>query len=641
MIPLANIQVSKSKEAQFLSKGITCVEELARFFPRKYYDFRKLTPIGQAENGQLCRVSGRVISATNMDRATIVITDGTERLTLVWFNGCYFFPQMRVGSTWTFCGKITEYYGDKQMVQPMFHAEGADQLNQIYPVYSKIKGMSDDYLQKKIEASLSALPSAWSDKDSLAQALSLRGETASIQQMHRPADGDSWKAAHKRIVFDKIYDFYEELYRRKSNQTFYQGCKFLTNHALAPFIDSLPFPLTEDQEKAIRTVIEKTNTGELANLLITGDVGCGKTIVALLAVILAWENHFQSIVMAPTLVLAKQHYEEMSKTAEAIGIRFALLTGEVKTAERRKILKGLESGEIDVLIGTHAVLSSTLKFKALGLTIVDEEHRFGTKQKEILEQYCALGAHHISMTATPIPRSRAATIYGGNTDLITIETMPEGRKPVITSICKRREQAYEAILQEVKAGHQGYIVCPFIEDAENPQFANVVSTETVMKELSQYCKTHLSSVKIACVTGDMKPAEMLTVIDAFKENKVQILVGTTVVEVGVNVPNATAIAIMNAERFGLSALHQLRGRVGRKGDQGYCLLVSNVFNEKLEALTKYHNGFKIAEIDAKLRGPGDLLGNEQTGDSSIISLIDRWPKMTENIRRYFDARFTT
>lgn len=643
MIALTRIDVSPQKEAQFAAKGITCVEELSLFFPRKYYDFRKRTEIKDLCDGEMVRVTGVLRSVNAYDRVTAVLTDGTGDMELTWFGGCYYYTRMAVGTEWTFCGKVSEYYGRMQMVQPLLHAEGHDAYACIYPVYSKISGMSDKYLQEKIEASLStiAVNNAWAEQESLAKSMGLPTKIAALRETHRPTDREVWKAARSHVVFDQIYQFYEELYTRKRNRSFAAGKPMPNRARTEEFIQSLPYPLTVDQRKAIDIIADGAKSATGLNALITGDVGCGKTAIALASAVLAWENEYQAIIMAPTLVLAKQHYEEMTKLTEGFGINSSLLTSETKAKERKKILAGIKDGSIHILIGTHSVLSADLDFYNLGMTIVDEEHRFGTRQKQLLELFDKVGAHHLSMTATPIPRSYASAVYGWSTTVIPIETMPAGRKPVVTTIENDREEVYRKLLAQVQIGHQAYVVCPFIEDSDDEKFQAVLSVAAVTQELKKFCAVNAPAVKVSSISGDMKQKEVLEIIGQFARNEVQVLVSTTIVEVGVNVPNATAIAITNAERFGMSALHQLRGRVGRKGDQGYCFLLSKEKNEKLAALVSYSSGFKIAEMDLSLRGPGDILGENQTGDSKIIELILRWPKMSKRIRGYFTGKENT
>lgn len=640
MIALSTIEVTPAKAKQFQSKDINSVEELAVFFPRKYQDFRERKKIRDLREGDICRVSGVITQVYDRDRVSIELDDGTGLMEITWFGGCYFSAKLERGSLWTFCGKVGSFRGQPNMVQPVLCAMGEDKLSIISATYSKIKGMSDKYLREKIDASLGVMTSAfvWSEQDAVAQSFGLMDRIPAWREMHQPADGPTWAKAHKRVVFDEIYGFYETMYRQRQNKLFARGKPMPKHEARDKFIASLPFELTKDQQAAVNAIYAGTTGGKAINALITGDVGCGKTAVALIAAIQAWENGYQTIVMAPTLVLARQHYEEMSKMASGTGATLALLTSDTKVKERKAILAGVEDGSIDILIGTHAVLSPDLGFSNLGLTIVDEEHRFGAEQKGLLEAFDKAGTHHLSMTATPIPRSYAASIYGDNLDLITIETLPAGRKPVITQVINGREAAYQKLREEVDKGHQAYVVCPFIEDSEDEKFRDVQSVRKIEQEMKTFYRRVGADIKVGCISGDMKQKDILEAIDKFAVNEVQILVSTTIVEVGVNVPNATAIAIMNADRFGLAPLHQLRGRVGRKGDQGYCYLVSEKSNEKLAAMTMYTSGFKIAEMDMKLRGPGDILGTEQTGDSKIIETILKHPNMAKCIRAYFERK---
>lgn len=638
MIPLSRIEVSPQKANQFATKGITCAEDLVLFFPRKYQDFRTKKKIADLRDGDICRVDGVITQVYDNDRISIILDDGSGLLQVTWFSGCYFRSGLERGSLWTFCGKVSLFNGRPQMVHPYLAEIGEDKLGFIRPIYSKIKGMSDQYLQSKINAGLSAVAGSvgWSERDALAKSSGLMERVAAYREMHRPTSGDAWKKARHRIAYDQIYDFYDTLYTRQQAKALTRPRPMPKRAEADQFIQSLPFELTVDQKAAVESVYTGMNQEQPLNALISGDVGCGKTAVALISALIARENGGQVIIMAPTLVLAKQHYDEMTKLAGPEG--FALLTSDTKARDRKKILAGLEDGFVSILIGTHAVLSDKLAFQNLALTIVDEEHRFGAAHKALLDSFDKAGAHHLSMTATPIPRSYASSIYGGCLDIITIQTMPKGRKPVITSVEHDRQAVYQKLLDEVRAGHQAYVVCPFIEDSESERVKDVLSVAAATKELQDFLAKEAPMYRAESISGDMKQKDILATIDQFARNEIQILVSTTIVEVGVNVPNATAITVMNADRFGLAALHQLRGRVGRKGDQGYCYLVSAVDNEKLAAMTMYASGFKIAEIDLGLRGPGDVLGLEQTGDSKIIDLILHYPKTATAVRAYFEQK---
>lgn len=638
MIPLSKIDVSPAKEKQFEKKHITCVEDLVTYFPRKYQDFRTKKKIKDLMDGDICRIDGVITRIYDNSKFSLQLDDGSGYIYITWFGGCFFKDSFERGALWTFCGKISFYNGQPQMVQPVMVSQGEDKLAHIHPYYPKVTGMSDKYLSDKINASLSVMAATaiWTEKDAVAKAMGLMERVAAYQEMHKPTDGDSWKKAKRRMNFEQIYDFYEELFKRRRNKAFVRAKHMPQREAMDAFVKSLPFELTADQSKAVEAIYSGMNQELPLNALVSGDVGCGKTAVALIAALIARENGGQTIIMAPTLVLAKQHYDEMSKLAGSEGI--ALLTSETKGNARKKILEGLVDGSINILIGTHAVLSPELQFHNLVLSIVDEEHRFGTVQKSLLAEFDKAGTHHLSMTATPIPRSYASSVYGDCLDIITIQTMPKGRKPVITTVNHNRPDVYRKLLDQVKMGHQAYIVCPFIEDSESDRCKDVLSVKTVVEEVQKFLRDNAPMYRAESISGDMKQKNVLAVIDQFARNEVQILVSTTIVEVGVNVPNATAIAIMNADRFGLAALHQLRGRVGRKGDQGYCCLVSDISNEKLAAMTMFSSGFKIAEVDMQLRGPGDILGNEQTGGSQIVDLILRYPKLAAAIRNYFQTK---
>lgn len=636
MIPLSRLEVTVSKASQFASKGITCAEDLVLYFPRRYQDFRVKKKIKDLTDGDICRVDGVITQAYIGNRVTIILDDGSGLLRVTWFHGCYFYKELERGSLWTFCGKISFYNGTPEMTQPMLYAKGEDKLAYIHPIYSKIKGMADQYLQSKISAGLSALAGAagWTERDAVAKSMGLMERVPAYREMHRPTSGDDWKKAKRRVAFEQIYDFYESLYSRRQSKVLSRPKPMPSRVAADQFVKGLPFELTVDQSAAVEAIYSGMNQEAPLNAMVSGDVGCGKTAVALISALIARENGGQTIIMAPTLVLAKQHYDEMTKMTGLDG--FALLTGETRAKERRAILAGLADGSISILIGTNAVLSQELKFHNLTLAIVDEEHRFGTVQKALLASFDKAGAHHLSMTATPIPRSYASSIYGGCLDIIPIQTMPKGRKPTITSVESNRKDVYRKLLDQVRDGHQAYVVCPFIEDSEGERCKDVLSVKTITEEIQKFLMAEAPKYRAESISGDMKQKDILSTIDQFARNEIQILVSTTIVEVGVNVPNATAIAVMNAERFGLAALHQLRGRVGRKGDQGYCYLVSDDTNEKLAAMTMYSSGFKIAEVDLQLRGPGDILGLEQTGDSKVIDLILRYPKMAAAVRDYFE-----
>lgn len=625
------LKMPPAKEAQFAAKGITTLEELVTFFPRKYYDFRAITPIASLVSGAWQCVRGTVIRKTAGKPNKVMIEDIDKNRLSISFFGAYPFSRIAEGETWFFAGKVSEYYGSLYMTNPPYVSNRPWEVNRVIPVYPKIKGMSQEYLEKKITEAMaiSQVATNTTDKDILARKFSLVERQKAIKALHCPESPEQASHAAKRIAFDEIYDFYEEMQRRKLYRPKALSIKSITRTMTDDFIEHIPFPLTSGQSDAVETVISRISAGERVDSIISGDVGCGKTMVAIILSVFMAENHLQTAVLAPTLVLAKQHFMEFSQFLTPLGINVALMTGESKKKERDVIKNGLGDGSIHVLIGTHAILSSELSFAQLGMAIIDEEHKFGVAQKQALEQYDRIGAHHISMTATPIPRSMASAVFGDETSVIPIKTMPSGRKPIITTMESSLSTVCDKLRSEVKTGHQAYVICPYIEDSGDE---SIWSVETATKELSKTLSIH--GITIGSINGSMASKEISSVMDDFSSGKLDILVSTTIVEVGVNVPNATIIAVLSANHFGLSGLHQLRGRVGRGGDQGYCCLLTDRPSAKLNILCHTNDGFTIAEEDIALRGPGDIMGEAQTGDNHTIQLILKLPKMAAKIREY-------
>ena len=390
-------------------------------------------------------------------------------------------------------------------------------------------------------------------------------------------------------------------------------------------IANLPYTLTEGQANVIASVGQKLAHGDAVNALIQGDVSCGKTITAFLLLIQAAENGFQSAIMAPTVVLASQHYDELLKLLDGTGLKCAFLNGSLKKKEKDDILKKLASGEIHIIVGTHSLTEDSVIFKNLGLIVIDEEQRFGVEKREKMREKAICNPAYVSMSATPIPRTLASVIYGKNVDLFTIQSMPNGRKPV-TTLYMKNKAIPRILIQELLAGRQAYVICPLIEDNPNSEvMANCISVEQVKQQYDRLLQNY--GFKSETLTGKMSEKEMLSVLNDFKTNKIQILISTTVVEVGVNNPNATVIVIQNAERFGLSSLHQLRGRVRRGNYAPYCILQSEQeHNERIEAMCQTENGFELSKLDMQIRKTGDILGTAQSGENRYISLMENYPK---------------
>lgn len=639
---LSQIGVTSQKETQFLSRNIESIEDLAEFYPKKYFDFRAIMPVSAILTEGDYAIMGTVIrNSTGMPTKITVVDLSGFSIDLSVYGGSYLTSKIMVGECYVFCGHVSIIGYARQcpvMTTLVAFSKSMSDVCRLYPVYKKIKGMSDEYLKKKINEALSFLKAnkTFSQRDQLATSFNLISRTDALTELHVPKKEESFRRAKKRLDFDLMYDFYENMYKSIKYASAVIPVEVTSHLKTDSFMAGLPFCLTVGQKETVAAIIQKAIAGERLNAIVTGDVGCGKTIVAIIAAVLMWENECQTAIMAPTLVLAKQHFEEFTERLTPLGIHIALLTSETKKKERAAILEGLQDGKIDVLIGTHSILSTEIQFKKLGLTIIDEEHKFGVKQKELLAEFDKLGAHHINMTATPIPRSFALSVYGDTLQVLPIADMPAGRKEIITKQFSDTEIVFEELYTEITAGHQAYLVTPFIEDSDSEAFKDIASVSGMMNAAAAYYgKTH-PSIRIGSISGDMKQADILQTIGLFANGKLDLLISTTIIEVGVNVPNATTIAIMDADRFGLAALHQLRGRVGRKGDQGYCLLVSNKQSEKLDVLCHCSKGIEIAERDLTLRGPGDLVGDTQTGDMSAraIDVILRRPQMAQLIRDF-------
>lgn len=640
------LHLSKQKQAQFESKGLTSVEDIAYFFPRRYIDFRKVSRVNDIQVGEFCALEGVVkekwegggSSYTAKIEELKETRPGYKATFYVsWFGTSYYIDKLVTGNSYIFCGKTSVFRGNLYISTPLAFGQDKDKVCSIMPIYSKIQGMSADYMTRQINASIDflRLNDKGGPKDLFASSLGLMPKYAAIREMHQPSDPQRYKHAAQRMDFEEIYDFYEDLSRKNMYLVGTQVERATSEETTRKAIAALPFPLTDDQTVVIDTIIREAKSGRRIHSIISGDVGCGKTMVAILSCVFMAENGCQSIVMAPTLVLARQHYQSFTAICDKLKITVGLLTTETKKKERKSLLKAFEAGDLDILIGTHSVLSDDVAPCSLGLTIIDEEHKFGVAQKAKLEEFDKAGVHHISMTATPIPRSIANSVYGTDLDVLAIRSMPAGRKPVVTKQYFNMDGAFEKMYEEIQKGHQCYVVCPFIDDSESTKFQDVVSVTAASAAMTKYFAQKPNAVKTGIISGNMKQQSILETVSQFERGELDVLLSTTIVEVGVNVPNATAITIMSAERFGLAGLHQLRGRVGRGDAQSYCLLCSAARTERLDILCSTTDGFAIAEEDFRMRGPGDITGVAQSGDSAIINKIIRRPKLAQLIRQRF------
>lgn len=632
---LAQLGVSPAKEKQFNRKGIFSVEDLVRYTPIRYNDFTQLTEI-LPEDQISClivrvnRVS-RNFGRTENIVAYCTVENTGEQIAIWWFNQRYLYGEISgfKGLNAFVAGKVkySEKYNNYTISSALVF-EQVSKGKQIWPVYSKVPGMADEYLRDKIRQAfeLSGLIGETIPQELLAKhnLLSMRD---ALYHLHFPASMEQVQRAQDRMIFDDL--LYFALQNEQNERNFATESEFSVKSCelVQKIKAGLPFSLTEDQAGAVDNMLRDVKAGRRLNALIQGDVGCGKSIVAFLMMVGFVESGFQAAIMAPTQVLAQQHWEDLKALVEPFGYTVAYLSTERKQSELKKEKARIADGTAQFIVGTSAVIGQDVEYKNLALTIVDEEQRFGVAQRDGFAEKASAGVHTITMSATPIPRSLAQVMYGNTVQLHTIRSMPEGRKPVRTGIQADRTRIYRFLATQIlKYHHQAYVVCPMID--ANDDMAGVKSVEEISQEYREALEP--LGIKIATLTGRDKKSSMDETIHEFKEGATDILISTSVIEVGVNVPNATAMIITNAERFGLSSLHQLRGRVGRSDLQSYCVLESGDLTEKgrrrLDAMCQTTDGFEIAEADLAIRGAGDVLGTKQSGENRYMTLMLAFPE---------------
>ncbi len=624
------------KNAASLEKlGMSTLGDMLYYFPRRYDDYSQLKPINSLVYGEVVTVIGQIQSVHNrpirggkMQIVEIVISDGTGALRITWFNQPWLLNRLSEGMNISVAGKIEQYLGRLVLNSPDWEPIELEHLhtNRIVPIYPLTANVTQKWLRQLMDQVIRfwsprvADPLPASTKSS-AGLLSL-GEA--IYQVHSPDTQESLKASRERLAFDEIFYLQMGVMRQKRDWQAVVGRIFdVPDDWLNTQIESLPFKLTDAQKRSIDDICVDVGSGRPMNRLIQGDVGSGKTVIAALAALMIIRSGAQVAIMAPTSILAEQHYISFSNLLTATGLLdssgIRLLTGDSNTADRAAIQEGLSNGDIKILIGTHALIEDPVTFKDLQLTVIDEQHRFGVDQRAALRSK-GLNPHLLVMTATPIPRSLALTLYG-DLDLSIMDEMPVGREPVATFILRpqERERGYSLINAQIAAGHQVFIVYPLIEESE--KLENIKAAVDDHERLS---KEIFPNLNVGLLHGKMKPDEKDRIMTDFRDKKYDILVSTTVIEVGVDVPNATVMLIEAANRFGLAQLHQLRGRVGRGGGESFCLLIPDqadaIENERLQAMVETNDGFKLAELDLKQRGPGEFLGTRQSGYSTTLKM---------------------
>ena len=610
-------------KAKALGKlGIFTLGDLIGWFPRRYEDRRETRPISSLIPGETACVAAMIASEPKvshirkgMDLVKVRAVDDTGALDVTFFNQSWLKNQLRVGETYIFYGRAEGSLLRKTMAGPVVEPEGRREFTgRIVPVYPLTAGVSQLLLSRAIRQGLDGCADILPDclPDSVRQTHGLCRVNYAYENIHFPESPEALGIARRRLAFEELFFFAIGLKLLRSRRETVSVEPFRPVD-MAPFYDALPFILTGAQRRCVDEAIADMTAGKPMNRLCQGDVGSGKTMVAAACVYFCVKNGRQAALMAPTELLAEQHYRGLAPLLEQLGLRCALLTGSTPAKTKRSVTAQLASGELDFAIGTHALISGGVAYANLGLVVTDEQHRFGVAQRTALAEK-GEHPHTLVMSATPIPRTLALILYG-DLDVSVIDQLPPGRKPIetyaVTSAYYPRLYAF--IRKQVEAGRQVYIVCPMVSENDDLPDERKAVTEYAQKLQSEI----FPDLRVAYVHGKMKSREKDTVMSAFAAGETNILVSTTVIEVGVDVPNASLMVVENAERFGLSQLHQLRGRVGRGQHQSYCVLVSDNKNEetrqRLKAMTRTADGFKIAEEDLRLRGPGDFFGVRQHG----------------------------
>ena len=620
--------------------GIETYGDLLEYYPYKYVDRSHIYTISSlSPDMPFVQIKGRILSFESFQmgvkkkRLVAHFGDGTGVVDLVWFSGTqYVSKNYKTGVEYIVFGKPTIYGGRFQISHPELDLAENLQLSEMgmQPFYvtterMKNSGLSSRSLEKIVKALLSKLPTQPETlPDYITAPLHLVSRDAAIRGVHYPHAQMEMQKARERLKFEELFYVQLNILRYTANhRRKYRGYLLprIGEHFNSFFKQNLKFELTGAQKRVMHEIQADMNTGRQMNRLVQGDVGSGKTLVALMAMLIAVDNGFQACMMAPTEILAEQHLATIKDFLKGLNVRVELLTSIVKGKKRKEILEGVVTGDVHILVGTHAVIEDTVQFHNLGLAVVDEQHRFGVAQRAKLWAKNLNPPHILVMTATPIPRTLAMTIYG-DLDISVIDELPPGRKPIQTlhKYDNQMTTLYNGIRQQITLGRQVYIVYPLISESEKMDLKNL---EDGFEQLQNIFPDY----KMSKVHGRMKPAEKEAEMQRFASGETQILVATTVIEVGVNVPNASVMVIMEAQRFGLSQLHQLRGRVGRGADQSYCILVSGhelsaETRKRLEIMTETNDGFRIAEADLKLRGPGDLEGTQQSGLAFDLKIAD-------------------
>ena len=639
------------KTAKLFEKvGIRTIDDLLHYYPRGYDTYGEPKAIGELSEDETGTVEGFLKSGAtgvHVNGLSIVqatISDMTGKLRLVWYHMPYLKNTLRPDSHFIFRGRVIRKKNGLTMEQPqMFKPEAYEELlSSMRPVYAQTKGLGNKMITSAVEQ---ALAFRTLERDYLPAGLRIANELAeynfAIEHIHFPSNEEELKFARKRLVYDEFFFFLLAVRHLKEKRQNVQSPFHMEKQdECRKLLADLPYRLTNAQLRTLEEVLRDLKSGSVMNRLIQGDVGSGKTIIAVLALLAACENGYQGALMVPTEVLARQHFESVTELFEKHGVdkKVILLTGSMTAKEKRIVYEKVASHEADIIIGTHALIQEKIVYDNLALVITDEQHRFGVAQREMFGNKGQM-PHVLVMSATPIPRTLAIILYG-DLDISVIDELPANRLPIKNCVVDKsyRPRAYRFIENEVKNGRQAYVICPMVEESEMIDAENVLDYTKILRQ-------NLPGIRVEYLHGKMKGKEKNKIMDEFAAGEIQVLVSTTVIEVGVNVPNATVMMIENAERFGLAQLHQLRGRVGRGDKQSYCIMVNasgkKEKNRRLDVLNKSNDGFYIASEDLKLRGPGDIFGIRPSGDlefqlADIYTDAVTLKKVSEDVNRILE-----
>ena len=616
--------IGEKTEKLFYKAGVEKVNDLLRYYPRYYDVFEEPVLIRDLECDRTQAIKGTVVREVSVKRVrNLQVVTGYLRdergdaIKATWFNSPYLKGKLTIGSTFIFRGFVKENYSNFSIEQPKIFgiAEYNKKKGEMQPVYPLVSGLTNNMVQKAVKQALKLVETEEFLPEKIRNKYGLQGLQQAIEHIHYPTDKNQLYSARKRLIFDEFFMFIYNIRNLKDKNTEIHNRHILEEpKEVKTLINNLPYELTNAQKRTWEEIKRDISSTKVMNRLIQGDVGSGKTIIAFFALITAALNNGQGAMMAPTEVLARQHYDNLIELIKEhnINVNPVVLVGSMTAKEKRDAYKVIESGDADIIIGTHALIQEKVNYNNLTLVVTDEQHRFGVRQREAISEK---GEHpHIMvMSATPIPRTLAIIMYG-DLDISVIDELPANRLPIANCVVGTdyRPNAYDFMTKQIAKGRQVYVICPTVEYSEAVEGENVIEYAEKLKRIMPV------SINIEFLHGRMKPAEKNEIMDRFANNQIQILVSTTVVEVGVNVPNATVMMVENAERFGLAQLHQLRGRVGRGKYQSYCIFINGSGKkealERLNILCKSNDGFLIANEDLKLRGPGDFFGVRQSGD---------------------------